>query len=276
MTIKTFMTVLSASLLLATLTEKPASASEAVAFESGGKTLHGFVYKPSGTGPYPTVLYNHGASGGMLNNQAFELIGPMLSARGWAMFAPYRRGQGTSSDAGPYVMDEIEAARARGGEELGARTMARLLSTEQLQDQLAALEWLKKQPFARPTQIAVMGNSFGGIETVLGAEHAGYCAAVDAAGAAESWQGAPDLQHIMLHAVEHSTVPIFFFQAENDYNLAPSRTLYAAMKRLNKTAEIRIYPPYGDGPEGGHSLPYRGASIWIDDAVRFLNMHCKP
>ena len=276
MTIRPFMAALAASMLLAISTVKPASASEAVTFESGDKTLHGFVYKPAGTGPFPTVLYNHGASAGMLNNQAFELIGPLLNARGWAMFAPYRRGQGTSSDAGPYVMDEIEAARAHGGPELGARTMARLLSTEQLQDQLAALAWLQKQPFARPTQIAVMGNSFGGIETVLGAEHAGYCAAVDASGAAESWDGARDLQGIMLHAVQHSKVPIFFFQAENDYNLAPSRTLYAAMKRLNKPAEIRIYPPYGDGPEGGHSLPYRGASIWIDDAVRFLDTHCKP
>jgi len=57
-----------------------------------------------------------------------------------------------------------------------------------------------------------MGNSFGGIETVLGAEHAGYCAAVDAAGAAESWDGARDLQRIMLHAVQHSTVPIFSFK----------------------------------------------------------------
>ena len=276
MTIRPFMAALTASMMLAVWTVKPASASEAVAFESGNKTLHGFVYQPAGTGPFPTVLYNHGASAGMLNNQAFDLIGPLLNARGWALFAPYRRGQGTSSDAGPYVMDEIEAARARGGQELGARTMARLLSTEQLQDQLAALAWLKKQPFARPTQIAVMGNSFGGIETVLGAEHAGYCAAVDASGAAESWDGAPDLQGIMLHAVQHSKVPIFFFQAENDYDLAPSRTLYAAMKRLNKPAELRIYPPYGDGPEGGHSLPYRGASIWIDDVVRFLDTHCKP
>jgi dipeptidyl aminopeptidase/acylaminoacyl peptidase len=250
-------------------------AAEAVAFESGDKTLHGFVYKPAGIGPFRTVLYNHGASAGMLNNQAFELIGPLLNARGWAFFAPYRRGQGTSGDAGTYVMDEIEAARARGGRESGAGTMARLLSTEQLQDQLAALAWLQKQPFVRPTQIAVMGNSFGGIETVLGAEHPGYCAAVDASGAAESWDGASDLQRLMLHAVQHSRVPIFFFQAENDYNLTPSRTLYAAMRRLNEPAEIRIYPPYGDGPEGGHSLPYRGASIWIDDVVRFLNTHCK-
>ena len=275
MTIRPLVAALSASMLLAIRTAAPASASEAVAFESGEKTLHGFVYKPAGTGPFPTVLYNHGSSPGMVNNQAFDLIGPLFNARGWAFFAPYRRGQGTSSDAGPYIMDEVEAARARGGQELGGRTMARLLSTEQLQDQLAALAWLKKQPFARSTQIAVMGNSFGGVEAVLGAEQVGYCAAVDASGGAESWDGAPDLRNVMLHAVQHSTVAIFFFQAENDYNLAASRTLYAAMRRVKRSAEIRIYPPYGNGPAGGHSFTYRGASIWIDDVVRFLDKHCK-
>ena len=275
MTIRPLVAALSVSMLLAIRTVAPASASEAVAFESGEKTLHGFVYKPAGTGPFPTVLYNHGSSPGMVNNQAFDLIGPLFNARGWAFFAPYRRGQGTSSDAGPYIMDEVEAARARGGQELGGRTMARLLSTEQLQDQLAALAWLKKQPFARSTQIAVMGNSFGGVEAVLGAEQVGYCASVDASGGAESWDGAPDLRNVMLHAVQHSTVAIFFFQAENDYNLAASRTLYTAMRRVKRPAEIRIYPPYGNGPAGGHSFTYRGASIWIDDVVRFLDKHCK-
>ena len=78
----------------------------------------------------------------------------------------------------------------------------------------------------------------------------------------------------MLRAVEHSTVPILFFQAQNDYTLAPSRTLYAAMRRLKKPAEIRIYPPFGDGPAGGHSFTYRGASVWIDDVVRFIEASC--
>jgi carboxymethylenebutenolidase len=252
----------------------PASA-ETVAFHSGDKTLHGYLYKPAGAGPFPTVLYNHGSSPGMVNNQAFELIGPLFTARGWAFFAPYRRGQGTSSDAGQYVGDEIEAARTRGGMPEAARTMVRLLTTEQLQDQMAALAWLKKQPFALPTRIAVMGNSFGGIESVLGAEQSGYCAAVDASGGAESWDLAPALQTVMLRAVEHSTVPILFFQAENDYTLAPSRTLYAAMTRLKKPAEIRIYPPYGDGTAGGHSFTYRGATLWIDDVVHFMEANCK-
>ena len=252
------------------------SASDTVSFSSSGKLLHGLLYKPTGKGPFPAVLYNHGSAPGLLNNQAFDLIGPMFTARGWVFFAPYRRGQGLSSDAGPYIQDEIQAARARGGDSLAAETMVRSLTTEQLHDQMAALSWLKEQPFVRPTQIAAMGNSFGGIETVLGVEQVSYCAGVDASGGAESWDLAAGLQSVMLHAVRNAKAPILFFQAENDYNLAPSRTLYAAMKESNRQAEIRIYPPYGNSPQEGHSFAYRGASIWIDDVLHFLKAHCKP
>ncbi len=151
--------------VLLTLANCPVAwAYDTVSFNSGGKVLHGLMYKPAGPGPFPAVLYNHGSAPGLLNNQAFDLIGPMFATRGWAFFAPYRRGQGLSSDAGPYIVDEIQAARARGGEPLAAKTMVRLLSTQQLEDQMAALAWLQRQAFVRPAQIAVMGNSFGGIE----------------------------------------------------------------------------------------------------------------
>src|SRR6266566_4177512 len=226
---------------------RPASASETVAFNSESKVLHGRLYKPAGAGPFRAILYNHGSAPGLLNDQAFDLIGPLFVARGWVFFAPYRRGQGLSS----------------GAEALAAETMVRLLSTEQLQDQMAALAWLKQQSFVLATRIAAMGNSFGGIETVLGAEQGGYCAGVDASGAAESWDRAPSLQNRMLHAVQHAKSPIFFFQAENDYSLASSRTLYAAMKASHESAQIRIYPPYGSSPQQGHSFAYRGASVWF-------------
>jgi carboxymethylenebutenolidase len=263
-------------LLLALVDVQRAVASETVAFNSGGKVLHGRLYKPVGAGPFRAVLYNHGSAPGLLNDQAFDLIGPLFVARGWVFFAPYRRGQGLSSDAGPYIQDQIQAAQASGGEALAAETMVRLLSTEQLQDQMAALAWLKQQPFVRPKLVAAMGNSFGGIETVLGAEQASYCAAVDASGGAESWHKAPSLQSRMLHAVEHAKSPIFFFQAENDYSLAPSRTLYAAMTASHESAEIRIYPSYGSSPQQGHSFAYRGASIWFGDVLGFLEANCNP
>lgn len=101
-----------------------------------------------------------------------------------------------------------------GAEALAAETMVQLLSTEQLQDQMAAFDWLKRQPFVLPAQIAAMGYSFGGIETVLDMEHGGYCAGVDASGGAEDWEKAPDLQRVMLSATRHSKAPILFVQAK--------------------------------------------------------------
>jgi dipeptidyl aminopeptidase/acylaminoacyl peptidase len=47
-----------------------------------------------------------------------------------------------------------------------------------LDEQLAALAYLKQQTFIDPTRVAVAGCSFGGIETLLGAERdAGFRAA---------------------------------------------------------------------------------------------------
>jgi hypothetical protein len=81
-------------------------------------------------------------------------------------------------------------------------------------------------------------------ETVLGAERGNYCAAIDSAGAAQSWAEAPELRSLMTRAARNSNAPIFFFQAANDYDLSPSKTLSAAMKDAGKTYEVKIYPAY--------------------------------
>jgi carboxymethylenebutenolidase len=246
-----------------------------VAFPSGNVTLRGVVYKPKGAGPFPAVLYNHGSAPGMYSNQAIEALGPLFARHGWVFFAPYRRGQGLSAAAGPYIGDEIAASLKKGGFPAGAATMVRLLETDHLNDQMAALAWLQKQDFVQPHRIATAGNSFGGIEVVLGAERGSYCAAIDGSGGAESWALAPVLQDRMVRAVQNARAPIFFFQAENDYDLSPSRTLSAAMKDAGKAAEVKIYPPYGTSAKDGHSFAYLGSSVWGDDVFRFLGQHCK-
>jgi carboxymethylenebutenolidase len=251
------------------------SASEIVTFPSGHLILHGVVYKPQGAGPFPAVVYNHGSAPGMLSAQAFEALGPVFAIHGWVFFGPYRRGQGLSADAGPFIGDEISAAEKKSGLSAAAATMVRLLRTDHLQDQLAAREWLSQQTFVKPDAIAVAGNSFGGIETVLGAERANYCAAIDSAGGAQSWAEAPELQQLMKEAVEHSRAPIFFFQAQNDYDLAPSKTLAAAMQVAGKSYRLKIYPAYGDSAQDGHTFGYFGGAVWADDVFQFLDAHCQ-
>ena len=251
-------------------------ATGVVTFPSGNLTLHGVLYKPEGKGPFPAVLYNHGSAPGMLSQQAFDQLGPLFAQRGWVFFAPWRRGQGQSANAGPYIEDEIKAAWKKDGVNAAAATMVRLLETDHFNDQLAGLAWLRKQNFVAKKQIAVMGNSFGGIETVLGAEKESYCAAVDASGGAESWALAPQLQSVMVRAVSNSKAPIFFFQATNDYDLRPSTVLAEAMRKNGKVAEVKIYPEFGKGAQEGHSFTYMGSSVWADDVFRFLTKYCRP
>jgi dipeptidyl aminopeptidase/acylaminoacyl peptidase len=248
--------------------------SEVVTFPSGDLTLHGIIYKPKGPGPFPAIVYNHGSAPGMLSSEAFEALGPVFASHGWVFFGPYRRGQGLSASAGPYIGDQIATAEKIGGLSAAAATMVRLLETDHLNDQLAAREWLREQSFVKPDAIAVAGNSFGGIETVLGAERENYCAAIDSAGGAQSWTQAPELREVMTRAVRNSKAPIFFFQAENDYDLSPSKTLSGAMKDAGKPYDVKIYPAWGNSVGEGHTFGYFGATVWADDVFRFLDRHC--
>jgi carboxymethylenebutenolidase len=250
------------------------SGTETVTFPSGDITLHGVLYKPEGNGPFPAVIYNHGSAPGMMSEQAFAALGPVFASHGWVFFGPYRRGQGLSASAGPYIGDQIAAADKAGGTSAAAATMVRLLETDHLDDQLAALAWLRKQNFVRPNRIAVAGNSFGGIETVLGVERGGYCAGIDSAGGAQSWAQAPELQSLMTRAVRNATAPIFFFQAANDFDLSPSKTLSAEMNKAGKTYKLKIYPAYGDSSGDGHTFGYFGSDVWADDVFGFLNQYC--
>jgi dienelactone hydrolase len=291
-----------------------------ISFRSDGLTLQGALYKPDGAGPFPTLLYNHGSAPGMLNQQAFEELGPLFIQRGWVFFAPYRRGQGHSAAAGPFIGDEIAAAgtlracigsaiavlsvflflfvvvrkrrrRTRAAWGLGlavvaavtvrlsaaqasAATMVRLLETDHFNDQRAAFKWLEQQSFVEKSKMATAGNSFGGVQAVLGAERLGYCAAVDAAGGAESWAVAGELRTLMTRAVRGARAPILFFQAENDYDISPSLMLASEMQSAGKPFDLNIYPAFGRSASEGHSFAWAGSAVWADDVFRFLSAKC--
>lgn len=210
--------------------------AQIVSFPSGNITLRGVMYKPVGPGPHPAVLFNHGS--GRDYSKEFAALGPAFVQRGWVFFAPYRRGQGLSESVGRYIGDEMNEAQKAGGRTARFETMVRLLTKDHLDDQMAALEWLKRSGSVDARRIAVVGNSFGGIQTVLGAERGSYCAAVASAAAAQTWAASPGLQELMVRAVRNANVPIFFFQAENDWNLSPSRALAGAAESAGKPYQL--------------------------------------
>jgi len=234
-----------------------------VSFKSSDLELGGVVWKPEGPGPFSAVLYNHGSE--RLPGSVAAVAIPFVR-EGYVFFVPYRRGQGGSP--GPYIMDALNAAA-------NPTVRSNLLVTlheQQLGDQLAGLEYLKAQSFVDTQRIVVFGFSFGGIQTMLGAEQpgTGYRAAVNCAGAAQTWAGSRDLQVRLIRAAQQATVPIFFMQAENDYNLTPSRALSEEMRKLGKPHQIKIYPRFGQTNQDGHAFCVRGVDLWGPDVFAFL------
>ena len=121
---------------------------------------------------------------------------------------------------------------------------------------------------------AVAGCSYGGIETVLTSERASsFKVAVDFAGASMSWKGNTLPQKRLLTAVDHATVPIFFLQAENDYNTEPTKALSAEMDRVKKPNKKKIFPPHGTTNAEGHGGFCSSPEDWGSDVGEWLDSH---
>ena len=256
-------------ILFASLSKPPLARTQAnpveVTFPSGNLVLHGFIYKPEGKGPFPAVLWNHGSERrpGWLPELA-----PIFLSKGYILFIPHRRGHGRSP--GEYVMDLLDRANQSGGPQARSKMLVELMELH-LEDQLAALSYLKGLPEVDPQRIAVAGCSFGGIQTVLMAERGmGLRAAVDFAGAAQNWGHSQELRERMLRAVQHAQMPIFFIQAKNDYDISPSRDLAAAMEKSNKPHTIQILPSFGKSNQDAHEFCTHGGEIWASQVFSFL------
>lgn len=242
------------------------SRPELIGFQSGNIELKGFVWKPSGDGPFPALLWNHGSE---KSPGSIDSVAPYFVEKGFVFFVPYRRGQGRSP--GPYIMDELNALSRD-----NRNRMLVELHEIHLQDQLAGLEYLKGLPFVDRNRIAVMGFSFGGIQTMLAVERGpGYRVAVNCSGAAETWRGSSSLRSRLTAAATKATMPVFFLQAENDYDLTPNRVLSEEVRKSGKPVEAKVYPAFGTGPRDGHSFCVRSTKTWGSDVLQFIETHLK-
>ena len=227
---------------------------EEVVFPAGERQLHGFLWKPEGSGPFRTILWNHGSERRPGTEPA--LAGFYL-AHSYVFFVPHRRGQGRSP--GPYIQDEV--ALAPPGDR--ARRMVDLQQDE-VDDVIAGLRYLKSLPFVDSARIAVSGCSYGGIQTLLvGERDLGIKALVPFAPGAMSWEQNPPLQDRLLRAIDRAQAPVFLIQAENDYSLAPSRALAKEAQKKHKDFQSKTYPAFGSDHQDGHwGFCSSATSVW--------------
>jgi len=241
---------------------QPAKYTE-VFYPSGGLRIQAYLYKPGGDGPFPVVLYNHGSRiGRERQSLPFEHVGGLLTSAGYAVLVSERRGYGRSD--GLAWPDDVGKNRGR--------TVARL--DEEADDVLAALDYLRTQPFADMRRIGVMGWSFGGIVTMLATSRSrAFAVAVDQAGGALTWNGSPDVRTALTAAAEKSTTPTLLQVAENDRTTESITTLAEIFTKRGVPHRMVIYPPFGTSAAGHLVFTERGLSVWSTDVLDFLGRY---
>jgi dienelactone hydrolase len=250
-------------------------ATEKVSFKSGDLTLYGYLYKPEGAGPFPVLVWNHGSEKNPNSGPQFDTVASIFVPAGYVVFAPMRRGHGDSE--GQYIVDRSRDESGAAGWDRAAWLTARLLDTEQVADQVAGVEYVKRLPFVDTKRIAVAGCSYGGIETLFGAEQdRDYKVAISISPGALSWEHNSYLQRMLVDSVERIDIPVLLIQPPHDASLAPSRVLGATAARAGKPLTTKIYPAAGPRQEQEHCFGgARGMHVWAEDAKAFLaaNLH---
>mgnify|MGYP001356894157 CR=1 FL=1 len=274
------------SLLLSTvaLAESPQSITpQTVEIPSGTLRLKAMLWMPQGAGPFPAVSFSHGSGGadadhtaGLTMTKAAEDLGPLFVKHGYAFLYLFRRGHGPSADQGPFMQDLLQREETAKGKDARQHLQFVLVTTDHLDDVLAALSFLKTAPRIDAQRIALAGHSFGGQLTLLAAEHDNQVrAVVTFAAAAGSWDRSPELRERLFAAVRTIAAPIMLIHAENDFSTAPGRALAEELERLRKPYVLKIYPPVGQTPEDGHNMLYQAIPAWEDDVFKFLDEHVK-
>jgi carboxymethylenebutenolidase len=254
-----------------------------VVVPSGKLRLKAFLWRPSGPGPFPAVLFCHGSGGidpghtaGLPITEAAERLAPLFLKHGYAFLYLFRRGQGLSADQGRFMQHILQREEATKGKEAREHLQFVLATTDHLDDVIAALLFLKAAPAIDARHIAIAGHSFGGQLTLLAAERDNSVrAAVTFAAAANSWERSAELRERLLAAVDKTTTPIMLIQAANDYSTAPGYALADQLERLHKPHLLKIYPSIGRTSEDGHNFLYLAIPQWEDDLFSFLDEHVK-
>jgi len=248
---------------------------DTVSVQSGQLTLKALLWRPIGHSPFPTVIFCHGsysASDTIISaEQQTSSLGPVFAGKGYLFLDLFRRGVGLSKGQGRNSADLMNNAMREKGLEERNKVQLQQLETDQLQDMIAGLTFLRNRNDVDPNRMAIVGHSFGGSLTLLVAEHdPGLRAIVIFGATGYSWDRSPELRIRLFKAVKNITAPIMIIHAQNDYSTNPGYALDSLMNELSKQHLLKIYPPYGNSPFEGHNMISLSIKTWEADVFKFL------
>jgi dipeptidyl-peptidase-4 len=222
---------------------------------------------------YPVFFYVYGGPHGQQVTDAWYGQLPLHEAlvdKGWIVFTIDNRGtnrRGTSFEGAVY----------------------RSMGNAEVADQLAGVEWLKRQPFVDPTKIAVMGWSYGAYMTLKLLEKApGVFAAGVAVAPVTKWElydtayterylGNPSLDpkpYEASDALDEAVKirdPLLLLHGMSDDNVVfqNSTELYARLQQAKRPFEMMAYPgaTHAIAGEGPQTHVWTTITRFLDDKV---------
>lgn len=201
-----------------------------------GAEIQGWLLRPPGEGPWPTVLFTHGGPTSVAN-PSFSPLGSAWLDQGFAVASINYRGSTTFGEA----FRESLTFRIGGPD---------------VDDVVAARQWLVDQGIADPDRIVKNGYSYGGYLTLqsLGTHPDLWAAGVAGAPIAD-WTTLYEDENDVLKAVHRSL-----------FGGTPDETAEAHLK-----ASPRTYAPYYEAPlfistpENDSRTPIRQVELFVDD-----------
>ena len=239
-----------------------------------GVLMRTTVFRPSGAGPFPLVVMNHGTTQNaerrrMLPAPAFDTLAQWFVRRGFAVAVPQRPGHGETGGVFREDQGACDDADFAGAGRGAADSIA------------AAVAYLTAQPFVRRAGTIVAGQSAGGWDALAYASRApaGLRAVINFAGGlgGRAWDRAdnncaPD--RLIAAAGDYgrtSRVPTLWVYTENDSYFSPrlSGAMAAAFRAAGGKADYALLPAFGS--DGHFMAETDGAeAAWGPVVDRFL------
>jgi dienelactone hydrolase len=235
------------------------------------------VFRPSGSGPFPLVVMNHGTTQNPVQRQYFPLLEFQAAAlwfvhQGFVVAAPQRPGHGETGGVYLEDVDDCSSASFLAAGRAGAGNISK------------TIDYMTTQSFVRPDRVVVVGQSAGGWDTLafVSENPSNVRAAINFdGGRGGHFHGRPDNncrpdQLVDATRVLGSTArtPTLWIYTENDSYFGPqlSKQMFAAWEAGGGKADYHLLPAF---KEEGHLLvDYpQAVAVWAPIVQRFLAEH---
>lgn len=245
-----------------------------------GLTLHGFVTKPEGEGPFPMVVLPHGGPHGVLDVWGYDSEIQLLAHHGYAVLQVNFRG------SGGYGNRFLEAGHLEWGGKMQ-------------DDVTTATRWAVEQGIADAQRLCIFGGSYGGYAALMGVvrEPDLYRCAIGLAGVYDlplmfdkgdiliGRSGEAYLKQVLgedrqlmkerspVHQVDKIQVPVLLVHGGEDRRvpIAHGEAMRDALKQANKSVEWLAFEREGHGV-----YQEENRAKFYGRLLEFLNEHTAP